>query len=166
MKILKIYAIMAVCLLLAACGGGDAASVMSKIADGSKLSEKDYEVMIDYCGKYAEEAQSYQDQIDAISVDSPEAAKATDALSKLTGSKEYLKAFSAKVSECNQSEIGEKNIELINKYSSYIWFPSPSWANVETSSDNVEGYIEDMPSSDTGQVISSGAGEVVEETVK
>ncbi len=60
----------------------------------------------------------------------------------------------------SKEEIGEKNVELINKYASLNWFDAPAWAEMDTTS-NVVGSIVEMPASDTAGVIASGAGEVV-----
>ncbi len=79
MKIMKFFAFVAVCFLMAACGSSDeAAAVASKLKDGGQLTEKDYTVLIDYCGKYAEAAQKVQDQINVLPAASQEAGKLSD----------------------------------------------------------------------------------------
>lgn len=162
MKIVKFFAVMAVFFLMAACGGADkVASVASMIKDGGKLSEEDYTVMIDYCGKYAEEAQKIQDKINALPAEASEAGVLTDELATLTQKEVHLQAFSNVLSNCTKEEIGEKNVELINKYAALTWFDAPAWAEVDSTS-NVVGSIVDMPSSDTTGVIAGGAGEAVE----
>ncbi len=82
MKIFKIIAVLAVVLLAAACGGSDDASkVASKIHSNEQLTESDYKVMVDYCGKYAESAQKIQDQINNLPVDSEESEKLNEDMS-------------------------------------------------------------------------------------
>lgn len=161
MKLMKFFAVAGVCLLMAACGSSDeAAAIASRIKDGAQLTEKDYTVMIDYCGKYAEAAQKIQDQINVLPADSPEASKLTDQLASMTEKEKYLQAFGNVLNNVSKEAIGEKNVELINKYAPLSWFEAPAWAEIDTTS-NVIGSIVEMPASDTTGVIAGGAGEVV-----
>lgn len=162
MKIMKFFAFVAVCFLMAACGSSDeAASVASKIKDGAALSQQDYSVIIDYCAKYAESAQKIQDQINVLPADSEEAGKLTDQLATITDKEKYLQTFSNVLANCTEEEIGEKNVETVKKLASSTWFNAPAWAEVDTTS-NVVGSIVDMPASDSAGVIAAGAGEAVE----
>lgn len=163
MKIMKFIAFVAVCFIMAACGGTDeATAVATRIKDGSQLSEKDYTVMIKYCGKYAEEAQKIQDQINVLPAESAEAGKLTDRLAEMTDKEKYLQTFGDILNNVSKEAVGEKNVELINKYASLTWFTAPAWAEVDTTS-NVVGSIVDMPAEDTAGVIADGEGEVVQE---
>lgn len=163
MKFMKLFAFVAVCFLMVACGSSDeAASIASKIKDGAQLSEKDYTVMIDYCGKYAEEAQKIQDQINVLPADSPEAGKLTDRLAEMTQNEKYLQTFGDVLNNVSKEAVGEKNVELINKFASLTWFSAPAWAEIDTTS-NAVGTIVDMPAEDTAGVIAVGAGEAVAE---
>ncbi len=163
MKFMKFFAFVAVCLLMAACGSKDeAAAIASKIKDGAQLTEKDYTVMIDYCGKYAETAQKIQDEINLLPADSPKAGELTDKLASITEKENYLQSFESVLNNVSKEAIGEKNVELINKYAPLTWFPAPAWAEVDTTS-NVVGSIVEMPAADTAGVIAGGAGEAVAE---
>lgn len=160
-KFMKFFAFAAVCLLMAACGSSDeAAAIASRIKDGAQLSEKDYTVMIDYCGKYAEAAQKIQDKINELPAQSEEAGKLTDKLAEMTQNEKYLQVFGDVLNNVSKDAVGEKNVELINKYAPLTWFSAPAWAEVDTTS-NVVGSIVDMPSADTAGVIATGDGEVV-----
>ena len=161
MKFMKFFAFVAVCFLMAACGSSDeAAAVVSKLKDGGQLSEKDYTVMIDYCGKYAETAQKIQDEINLLPADSPKAGELTEKLASITEKEKYLQQFEDVLNNVSKDALGDKNVELINKYAPLTWFPAPAWAEVDTTS-NVVGSIVDMSATDTAGVIAAGAGEAV-----
>lgn len=161
MKIFKLFAFMAACFMMAACGSSDEASkVASKINAGDQLTENDYTVMIDYCGKYAEEAQKIQDKVDALPVDSEESEKLNEEMATLADKYSYTVPFFDKISNCTQAEIGEKNVDLINKYAPLMWFSAPEWASLG-GDENVAGFVEDMPK-DSDSVIATGDGVAVE----
>lgn len=158
MKALKFFAFFTVCLLLAACGSKDGASVVAeKIKSGEALTQSDYTVMIDYCGKYAEEAQKLQDQVNSLTGDSKETFNIENKMASLSNSYPYTAEFFEKISNCTPEEIGGKNVEAINTYAPLMWFSAPSWAIVSDDTD-VVGFIEDMPSTDSTAVISTGDG--------
>lgn len=158
MKVMKLFAFMAICLLLAACGSKEGASaVAEKIKSGEQLTQSDYTVMIDYCGKYAEEAQKLQDQIDNLPGDSKETSNIEDKMADLSNSYPYTAEFFEKIANCSKEEIGEKNVDAINTYAPLMWFSAPAWAIV-TDDSNVVGFIEDMPATDSANVISTGDG--------
>lgn len=160
MKILKIFTFVAACFLMAACGKSDDASrVADKISAGEQLTQSDYRVMIDYCGKYAEEAQKIQNKINDLPVDSEESGILTDKMADLSDKYSHASSFFEKISNCTQDEVGAENVRLINKYAPLMWFSAPAWASLGET--DVEGFIEDMPSQDSTQVISSGDGVVV-----
>lgn len=160
MKLLKMFAILAICVVAASCGGNDAKEVASKISDGGKLTEKDYTVMVDYCAKYAEEAQKIQDKINILSPTSEEAGKLTDEIASLTGKYPLTNQFFEAISNATQQEVGTANVERINKLAALTWFVAPEWADAGSNAD-VVGDIVEMPDSDTAGVISAGDGEVV-----
>lgn len=161
MKFMKFFALAAVCFIMAACGSSDQASaIASKLSEGAQLSEQDYTVMIDYCGKYAEAAQKIQDEINLLPSDSPKAAELTDKLAAITEKEGFLQQFEGVLNNVSKEAIGEKNVELINKYAPLTWFPAPAWAEVDTTN-NVVGSIVEMPAADTAGVIAGGAGEAV-----
>lgn len=166
MKILKIFTFVAVCLLMAACGNsGDVSKVASKIKADEQLTQADYTVMIDYCGKYAQEAQKIQDQINNLPADSEESEKLNDEMAALTDKFPYTTEFFEKITTCTQEEIGPDNVALINGFAPLMWFSSPEWANIGGDV-NVAGFIEDMPSTDTTGVISTGDGVEVDSVAK
>lgn len=155
MKAIKFFTLLVATVLMVACGGGKAKNVAEKIKANEALSESDYTEMINYVGKFAEEAQKIQDQINALPDNSPEAAKLTDKLSGIMDSKPDLTAFVDKIQYCTQQEIGPENVKLINKYAPLQWFTAPDWATIQTS-DSIAGFIEQMPASDSSGVIEEG----------
>lgn len=148
-------------MLISACGSSDAAKeVASKIESGDQLTQQDYGVMVDYCGKYAEEAQKLQDKINVLAPTSEESAKLTDEIAALGSKFPYASQFFDKLGNCTKQEVGEANAEKINRLSSLTWFTAPDWAAVAEDS-TVVGDIVEMPSEDTSGVIAVGDGEVV-----
>lgn len=165
MKAMKLFAILALCLLMGACGGADdAAGVVSKINKGEQLTQKDYTVMVDYCGKYAKEAQKLQDQINLLSPTSEEAGKLTDKVAALSDKFPYANEFFEKISNCTQEEVGASNVAKINELAPLTWFSAPEWADVASDSD-VAGSIVDMPAEDSAGVIAVGDGEAIDAPV-
>lgn len=161
MKVFKLFAVMVLGLVMASCGSSDSASeVASKISSGAQLTEADYTVMVDYCGKYAKEAQKIQDKINLLAPTSEEAGKLTDEVASLTDKFKYIQEFSDKLSNATKEEVGEENVKKITEYANLTWFTAPEWADI-LPDDGVEGMIVDMPSSDTTGVIATGAGEAV-----
>lgn len=166
MKVMKFLTIALLAFVMAACGGSDEASkVASKISADEQLNEADYRVMIDYCGKYAREAQKIQDEINALPVDSEESGKLNDEMVKLTDKYSYAQIFSDKISNCTKEEVGTANVALINEYAPLMWFSAPEWATIGDDS-GVAGFIEDMPSADSTGVISTGDGVAVDSVAK
>lgn len=162
MKALKLFTFLVVCMLMTACGGSDAAKeVASKIESGDQLTQQDYGVMVDYCGKYAEAAQKLQDKINLLSPTSEESAKLTDDVAALGSKFPYAAQFFDKLGNCTKEEVGETNVDKINRLSSLTWFTAPDWAGVAEDS-TVVGDIVEMPAEDTAGVIAVGDGEVVE----
>ena len=113
---------------MVACGSKvpDPASVAGKINAGQSLTEADYASMIDYCGKYAEEAQKYFDLINAQPNDSTaEAVKATDDLAGLYARYTYLDQFRNALAQADMSELGAENEKKVNEFAKYQAFPLP-----------------------------------------
>lgn len=163
MKVLKLLSLALVCFVMAACSGADEAKkVADKISGNEQLTQADYKVMIDYCGKYATEAQSIQNEINALPADSEESGKLENKMADLTDKYQYLQNFFGKITTCTESEIGPDNVALVNKYAPLMWFSAPEWASIGGDTD-VAGFVEDMPSSDTTGVIATGDGVAVEE---
>lgn len=161
MKLKQILAVFATGLMLASCGADKVSEVAGKISSGEALTEADYTVMIDYCGRYAEQAQLLQDKIDALDPSTEEAGKLTDEVADLTQKNKYLGMFSDKISSATEAEIGAANVEKVKNYSTLMWFSAPEWAEVQGATD-IEGSIVDMPDSDSAGVIAEGVGEAVE----
>lgn len=159
-NITMLFAMLVVALLTGACGGDEAKKVASKIDGGDKLTEKDYTVMIDYCGKYAEDAQRLQDKINVLSPTSEEAGKLTDKVAELSGKFPLASKFFEAISNSTEQEVGAENVKRINKLAALTWFVAPEWADAGDNSD-VVGDIVEMPDSDTAGVISAGDGEAV-----
>ncbi|MDE6576898.1 MAG: hypothetical protein K2J82_09565 [Muribaculaceae bacterium] len=163
MKVIKMLSVLAVFLLMAACGSKDAQSVEQKIKDGAQLTEADYTEMIEYCGKFAEEAQKIQDKINALPADDSAQGTLTDQMAALSQKFPLTESFSEKITNATKEEMGEKNVELVNKYAPLMWFSAPDWAEVPNNV-NVDGFIEDMPSTDSTGVIATGDGVAVDST--
>lgn len=160
MKIVKVFALLLICLVAGACSNDEAKKVAAKISDGQQLDQNDYTVMVDYCAKYAEEAQKLQDRINVLSPTSEEAGKLTDEVAALSGKFPLASGFFDKISNATEQEVGPENVERINKLASLTWFVAPEWADAGDNSD-VVGDIVEMPDSDTAGVIAAGDGEAV-----
>ncbi|MBD5195633.1 MAG: hypothetical protein HDR84_07350 [Bacteroides sp.] len=159
-------------VIVAACGTKlpTDSEVAQKIDAKESLSEADYTTMIDYCGKYAEEAQKYYDIINAQPNDSTaEYIKAADDLATLYGNYAYLDAFRQTLNNSEVSQLGKENEKKVNEYAKYQAFPLPGGEAANLQNPNVVGDIENMPSpsvSDSTGVISAGDGEAVDMQVK
>lgn len=172
MKSLSIIksALAAVLLLaMAACGQKvpSAEEVANRINSNEEVTEADFTSMIEYCGKYAKDAQKYYDIINAQPTDSTaEAIKATSELADLYADYPYLELFRGKLAQTEMSALGAANEKKVNEYAQYQAFPLPIGEGADLEDPNVVGMIEQMPASDTSGVISQGAGEAVDEGVK
>lgn len=152
-------------LAMAACGSKtpDPSVVSGKIDGGQTLSESDYTSMIDYCGKYAAEAQKYFDIINAQPNDSTaESVKAADELAALYSRYTYLDQFRNTLAQTDVSAMGSDNEKKVNEYAKYQAFPLPVGEGADLRDPAVVGMIQDMPSTDSTQVISTGDGEAVD----
>lgn len=165
MKTLKIMmGAMLIVLGLAACSNKEeAVKVADKIEQGDALTQGDYTTIIEYMGKFAEEAQPIQNRINDMSADNPEAARLTARIDSMRNANPYLDTFTTTLCKADQKELGGDNVALVNKYAGYEWFTSPDWAIV-TEDPGVAGMVVETPEagSDTGVV----AGAVDEETVR
>lgn len=163
MKAIKTFTLLTLLLIfVSACAGDSAKKVADKINSGMPLDKQDYSVMIDYCGKYATEAQKYQNQIDLLPDTAVEATKDVEALSDLTSDYPYLDMFNKKLAVCTAEEVGKENVDKINRYASLIWFAAPDWATV-IDNKGVEGFVEDTPELANDTVIATGDGVAVSE---
>lgn len=160
MKAFKILSILAVTLLMAACGGQSVDSVAEKIDSGKKLTQADYTTIIDYCGQFADEAQKLQNQVDALPDSSSVAVADETKLADLKTRFPHLDKFNAALLASTPEEVGAGNVKKVNKLAQYIWFTAPDWATIQTDP-KVDGFIEQTPTSDTTGVISAGAGDIV-----
>lgn len=161
-KILRLFAAVVFVALMASCGSNapSADEVANRINTDQSLTEADYSGMIDYCGKYAQEAQKYYDEINAAGNDSTVVAKATMELAELYGKYTYLDLFRNKLASTDMTQLGAENEKKVNEYAKYQGFPLPQGEGADLQDPNVVGMIEDMPA-DSGAVIADGAGEAV-----
>lgn len=144
--------------------------VAQKIETGQKLTEADYTTMIDYCGKYAKEAQQFYDVINAQPNDSTaEYIKASDDLAQLFGNYAYLTQFRKTLAAADVTRLGADNEKKVDEYAKYQGFPLPGGEGADLENPAVVGMIEQTPSvrtTDSTGVISTGAGEAVDVQVK
>lgn len=170
--LLKSLVAVAIVTVMVACSANlpTDADVAKKIEANQALSEADYTTMIDYCGKYAEQAQKYYDVINAQPNDSTaEYTDAVNQLSTLYGNYTYLDQFRQALAQSDMSQLGKDNENKVNEYAKYQAFPLPGGEGANLRDPNVVGMIEDMPSTattDSTGVLSSGDGEAVDTTVK
>lgn len=156
-------------LILASCGSKtpSAEDVAKKIDAQETLTQADYTAMIDYCGKYAQEAQKYFDQINAQPNDSTAAAvEATNKLADLYASYTYLDQFRTALYATSDAQLSPENEKKLNEYASYEAFPLPSGEGKALENPDVVGMIEQTPNTDSTGVISTGVGEAVDVNVK
>ncbi|MDE6408983.1 MAG: hypothetical protein K2K81_01880 [Muribaculaceae bacterium] len=164
MKKLMTFMMMAVmCLIMASCGSkNDPKAVADKIAAGEPLTEADYSAMIDYCADYAQKAQPYFNILNSgVDTTSKEYADATNELATMATDAVYLDAFRNALFSANAQQLGEKNVKKMEEFSSLEAFPISDISNTGMMNPNVVGDIEEMPASDTSNVIATGDGEVV-----
>lgn len=147
---------------MTACGGQSVDSVAEKIDSGKKLTQADYTTIIDYCGKFANEAQKLQNQVDALPDSSSVAVTDETKLADLKTKFPHLDKFNNALLAATPQDVGPDNVKKVNKLAQYVWFTAPDWATVQTDP-NVDGFIEQTPTTDTTGVISDGAGDIVTE---
>lgn len=156
-------------MMVVACGSKvpTPEQVAQKIDNKETLSESDYTSMIDYCGEYAEKAQSLFDVINAQPNDSTEAAvKATSDMAALYAKYPYLDMFRTALANTDVTALGKDNEKKVNEYAKYQAFPLPGGEGADLQNPDVVGMIEQTPATDTTGVIASGDGEAVDINVK
>lgn len=169
MKTLKTICIAMLCVVFGACTGSNPtpAEVAAKIDSHETLSTKDYEVMIDYCGEYARNAQQYFDIINEQPTDSTaEYSRAAQDLANLKANSPYLDMFRTAIYAATDSQIGEKNVKKVNEYQKYEAFPLPEGSGPDLTYPGEVGLIEEMPDTDTTAVIAAGDGIAVDDKAK
>lgn len=165
MKTLKTVCIALMCVAFAACTGSNPtpAEVAAKIDSHETLSQKDYEVMIDYCGDYARDAQQYFNIINMQPSDSTaEYARAAQDLANLKADSPYLDMFRTAIYAATDEQIGEKNSKKVEEYQQYEAFPLPEGSGPDLAFPGEMGTIVEMPDTDTTAVIAAGDGVAVE----
>lgn len=156
MKILKFLSLTLLAAVFMSCSGNDAKKVAEKLNAGEQLSQKEYGVAIDYCGKFAEKAENIQALIDALPDGSPEAGKEAGKLADLKDSYPYLDLFGKAIQTATQEQVGTDNVSKINKYAPLVWFNAPAWATIVTDPDAV-GFVEETPQNDSDTTIIAGS---------
>lgn len=137
----------------------EAGRVAESLKKGDTPSKSDFTVMIEYCGRYASEAQIYQDKINNYAASSPEAVEASEKLSRLTSERPYLTLFFNNITRATRSQLGPDNVRLIEKYAPLEWFSAPDWALILPSGEPA-GMMVEMPENDTSAVIAAGVNRV------
>ncbi|MDE6297966.1 MAG: hypothetical protein K2L89_08970 [Muribaculaceae bacterium] len=162
-KVLTMMMMAVVCLIMTSCKtDADYKSVADKISAGESLTESDYSVMIDYCADYAEKAQPYFDVINSgADPSSKEYADATNALADMSANAVYLDTFRNAIFSATADQLGESNVKKLDSLSKYEAMPIGDVSDSAMLNPDVVGDIEDMPATDTGNVIANGDGEVV-----
>lgn len=156
-------------LMIQACGNKlpSPEEVARKIDANEQLSQADYASMLDYCADYARRAQDYMDILNRQANDStPEAVRATNSMATLFGEYPYLDMFRGVINNIPESALDKDNLKKVRENARYMAFPLPVGAGVNMPASNVVGDIVDMPDTDTGVVIATGDGEVVDVNVK
>lgn len=164
-KLIKGLAAVALVVGLASCGNKvpSADEVAAKIDNGQELTQADYTAIIDYVGEYATKAQEYSNTLNMQPNDSTaEYIKVSDEWAALYAKYPYLNKFRASLQNADMNQFDEKNQKLINNYANDEAFPLPAGEGVALENPKVQGMIQDMPSSDTTNVISTGDGEAVD----
>lgn len=156
MKALKLICAGLFCLVMGACSTENPtpAQVAEKIDSHQPLTEADYTAMIEYCGKYAKDAQQYFDIINAQPNDSTaEYNDAAQRLVSLRAESPYLDIFRTAIYAASDDQIGAKNVEKVNEYQKYEAFPLPEGSGESLNIPGEAGVIEEMPDTDTSFVI-------------
>lgn len=156
---------------MASCGKTpDASEVAKKIDAQEALTQKDYGVVLDYCGEYAKKAQSYFDVINAQPSDTTaEYIRVVNDMAQLSQEYSYLDMFRGVVYNIKADDLDADNQKRVEEYAKYQAFPLPEGDGPDLTTPGVEGAIEDMPSqavTDSTGVIAGGDGVVVDEKVK
>ena len=164
MKKLMTIMMALVCVLMVSCGNkaNDPKEIADKITAGQTLSEADYSAMIAYCSDYATKAQPYFNVINSdVSTDSKEYVEALNSLADMKAKAVYLDTFREALEKADAEQLGKENVEKIAEFAKYEAFPISNISDSVMLNPAVIGDIEDMPNSDTSNVIATGDGEVV-----
>ena len=140
-------------------------AVAAQVDAKEALSDADYTTMIDYRGKYAENAQKYFDIINSPKASQEEQQKAYSDMATMYADYKYLDTFRAAIYAVDENQLSKSNREKLNKYSSLEAFPLAGGAGEALENPNVVGMIEEMPQ-DSSEVIATGDGEAVDIQVK
>lgn len=161
MKTLKLLAVVTVAVLfLGACSNKEESEVVAqKIEKSEPLTEQDYATMIKYMGRFAEQAQPIQNEINNMEAGNPKAAELTAKIDSMRMSLPYLEIFTTRLHSATEAELGPDNVALVNKYAGYEWFTSPDWAIV-SEDPGVAGMVLQSPASDTDTAVVAGAVDV------
>lgn len=141
MKTLRLCLLAVVAVLMAACSGAGANAVADKITKGEVLTQADYAILIDYCGKYAQEAQPIQDRIDNLPTDSPEIAGLNAQLAELKDKFPHISVFFDTLNAATPKEVGSENVRKVDSLGRLIWFDTPEWASVQEDP-STAGFVE------------------------
>lgn len=149
MKKLTLLLIAAVGIFVAACStSGEADRIAEKISRGDVLTQSDYAVLIDYCGEYAQKAQTIQDKIDNLPSDDPSLKSLDDRLADVDAEYPHTPLFFKTLKGASQEEVGSENVKKIDRYASLIWFDAPEWA-MTLSPEGDAGLIETVEPADS-----------------
>lgn len=152
------------CLAAGACSNGNLtpAEVASKIDSHKPLTEADYEVMIDYCGEYAKNAQKYYDVINSAPSDTTLTySEAAQSLASLKAESPYVDMFRTALYAADDSQIGAENVEKVKEFRKYEAFPLPEGSGESLNIPDDAGVVVDMPS-DSSTVIATPVGIPIE----
>lgn len=162
-KVITMVMMAVVCLIMTSCKtDADYKSIADKISAGEALTESDYSMIIDYCADYAEKAQPYFDTLNSgANTDSKAYIDATNALADMNAKAVYLDTFRNALYSATAEQLGESNVKKMDSLSKFEAMPIGDVSDSAMLNPDVVGDIEDMPATDTGNVIANGDGEVV-----
>lgn len=134
---------------VASCSNSEeAGKVADKITRGEVLTQSDFSILIDYCGDFAQKAQTIQDKIDNLPDNDP-ALKALDSdLTALKSEYPHTGLFFKTLKASTPEEVGSENVKKVDGYSSLIWFDAPEWAETLSPSGDA-GLIETTTPADS-----------------
>lgn len=164
-NLMKAFMAVMLVAVMASCGSKvpSAEEVAMKIDNGDALSQADYTAMINYVGEYASKAQEYFNKINAQPNDSTaEYIKASDDMAALYQKYTYLDKFRTCLANADMSQFSTENQELINGFANDEAFPLPGGEGAAIENPKVQGMIQDMPNTDSSNLISTGDGEAID----
>lgn len=150
--LLLLMAIIAVGAITTSCNSdGEAKKVAEKIEKGEALTHGDYTCLIEYMGRFAEEAAPIQNSINNLPSGDAGVTKYQEQLSALKDKYPLLESFTNALDRTTPEEVGSDNVALVDKYSGYEWFTSPSWAT-ENFDPAIGGLEMQTPADSSGVV--------------